>query len=96
MIANQHDLAAWLDLDGFLNDAVSFALRMIALVRDRRGHPDRVVDEDRANEAETVVAVGHGMRIDRRRGHADSDREDERSVRHRSLKSWVAHHSLSM
>src|SRR3546814_15208564 len=35
----------------------------------------------RADEAQPVVTIRHGVRVDRGRGQADADREDHRAVR---------------
>jgi hypothetical protein len=82
MLAGKHRLPALVaDIDRLGHHAVRSPLGMIALVRDPRDRRDRVADMDRPDEAQPVIAIGHGMRVDRCGRQADADREDHRAVR---------------
>jgi len=86
VLADEHRLPHLVDdFEQFDDDAVARASRMIALLLDRRFGPDGVADEYRLDEAQAIVAGGHGARIDVRRRHADADAEDERAMRHATL-----------
>ncbi len=51
-----------------------------SLAGDRHPGADGIADEHRADEAQPVVAVGEGDRVDQRRGQPDADREHHRAV----------------
>ena len=55
-------------------------------ISDRGGAGDRVADEDRLDEAELIVAIGHRVGIDVARGLSDADAENQRAVRNAPFK----------
>lgn len=84
---NQKEVVA--DEDGFsvlvfhsqplVDDAMSGAF-VVPLFDNFDVAGDGVADKDRLDEAQTVVAVGHGAGVDIGGSHADPDAEDEGTV----------------
>jgi multiple sugar transport system substrate-binding protein len=67
---------------GFHDNAVRLALRIVALFLYGDAAMDRVVEKDRPDKAQTIVSVAHRTRVDGGRRHTDAYAEDERSVSH--------------
>jgi hypothetical protein len=83
MLANQHVLVFLVrNLEEFHDDPVARAARMVPLILDCRRGADRVANENRLDESQAIVAVGHRARIDRARRHAHPDAEDQGAVGH--------------
>ena len=51
-------------------------LLVIALVADAYGASDCIIDENRLNKAQTVIAIGKGFGIDLTRSHTYGDAEN--------------------
>ena len=87
MFGHQHCLVALIQhFKRFHNDAVLPALRIVSFLLDMDSGAYGVVQEYRLHEAEAVISITHGARINLARGHAHGNTEDKGPVRHSPTK----------
>jgi hypothetical protein len=83
MFADEHGFAALVrDLQRFYDDSVSGPFGVVAFLFDGDRSANCVADENRFDESQSIVAVTHSLRIDYPSRKANTDREDERAMRH--------------
>jgi len=89
VLASEDDFGALVEsLAGFNNDSVRGSFRVVAFFFDRNDRVNRISDKDRLDEAEAIVSIRHGVRINGASRQTYGDTEHERAMGD-TLAKWL-------